>query len=55
MLGLALGLIEGLLRAFLKEFPIVETFGFQGAIVGAYLTIKTVNNVKGYADAKKSK
>jgi len=45
--GLALGLIEGLAKVIFPSFPVVETFGFQGAIIGAYLTAKTVNNIKG--------
>jgi predicted ABC-type sugar transport system permease subunit len=46
IIGLSLGLLEGLLRAFLKDFPVVEAFGFQGAVIGGYFTAKTVNNVK---------
>ena len=45
-LGLTLGLVEGIFRAFVKDFPLVETFGFQGAIVGAYLAAKTTGNIK---------
>jgi len=44
--GLALGMIEGIAKAAFPSFPVVETFGFQGAIIGAYLTVKTVNNIK---------
>jgi len=46
IIGLSLGLLEGLLRAFLKDFPVVEAFGFQGAVIGGYFTVKTVNNVR---------
>ncbi len=46
LIGLALALIEGLLKSFISSFPIVETFGIQGGIITAYLTIKTVNNVR---------
>jgi len=44
--GLILGLIEALCKTFFPAFPAIETFSFQSAIIGAYLTIKTVNNVK---------
>lgn len=37
IIGLALGLFEGLLRSFLKEFPIIEVCGFQGAVIGGTL------------------
>jgi len=46
ILGLLLGLIEGILRTFLKEFPVLEILGFQGTIIGAYLAAKTYNNAK---------
>jgi predicted ABC-type sugar transport system permease subunit len=46
VLGISLGLVEGLLKCFLKDFPLVETFGFQGAIVGGYLYAKTDGNTK---------
>lgn len=46
LIGLALGLAEGLLRAFLKEFPVIELYGFQGAVIGGYFAVKTTNNVK---------
>lgn len=46
LIGLALGLIEGLARVAFPSFPLVETFGFQGAIVGAYLTVRTVSGIK---------
>ena len=49
-IGLALGLIEGVVKAAFPAFPIVETFGFQGAIVGAYLTVKTLNNIRGVSE-----
>ncbi|MCX6825743.1 MAG: hypothetical protein NTV06_00545 [candidate division Zixibacteria bacterium] len=47
LIGLALGLIEGVAKAAFPSFPIVETFGFQGAIIGAYLTARTVSGIKG--------
>jgi len=46
IVGLSLGLIEGILKTIVKEFPIVETFGFQGAIIGGYLYAKTDGNTK---------
>ena len=56
--GLALGLIEGLAKVALPSFPVVETFGFQGAIIGAYLAARTVSGMKsmsmGNGDAEKS-
>jgi hypothetical protein len=50
LIGLALGLIEGIAKMCFPSFPVVETFGFQAAIVGAYLTVKTYNNVKGVSE-----
>jgi len=47
IIGLALGLVEGIAKVVFPAFPIVETFGFQAAIVGAYLTVRTFSNVKG--------
>ena len=46
LIGLALGLVEGILAAILKGFPTIEVFGFQGALVGYYFTVKTVSGVK---------
>jgi len=58
ILGLGLGLIEGFIKVAFPSFPIVETFGFQGAIVGAYLAARTVSGIKsmsmGNGDAEKS-
>ena len=47
LIGLAFGLIGGIAKVVFPTFPIVETFGFQAAIVGAYLTVRTFSNVKG--------
>jgi ribose/xylose/arabinose/galactoside ABC-type transport system permease subunit len=46
IVGLALGLIEGFISVAFPSFPIVETYGFQGAIVGAYLAARTVSGIK---------
>jgi len=46
LIGLMLGVIEGAAKVIFPAFPIVETFGFQGAIIGAYLTAKTLNNIR---------
>jgi hypothetical protein len=46
LLGLSLGLIEGVLRVILKEFPVIEVFGFQSAVIGGYFAVKTTNNIK---------
>jgi hypothetical protein len=46
LIGLSLGLTEGVLRAFLPQFPAIEVFGFQGAIIGGYFAVKTTNNIK---------
>ena len=46
IIGLAFGLVEGIAKVAFPTFPIVETFGFQAAIVGAYLTVRTFSNVK---------
>jgi hypothetical protein len=46
LLGLAIGLVEGALRVCFPTFPLVETFSFQGAVVGAYLAARTVSDVK---------
>lgn len=46
LVGLTLGLIEGIIKAAFPSFPVGETFGFQGAIVGAYLAARTVGNIK---------
>jgi hypothetical protein len=43
---IALGLAEALLKVFLTAFPIVELYGFQLAIAGYFLTVKTINNIK---------
>ena len=50
IIGLALGLVEGIIKMAFPTFPVVETFGFQAAIVGAYLTVKTYNNIKGVSE-----
>jgi len=54
LLGLSLGLTEGILRVILKEFPVIEVFGFQSAIIGGYFAVKTTSNVKRlkYAEAR---
>jgi xanthosine utilization system XapX-like protein len=58
MIGLALGLIEGFVKVLFPSFPTVETFGFQGAIVGAYLAARTASGMKsmsmGNGDTEKS-
>lgn len=54
LIGLALGLIEGLARLVFPSFPLVETFGFQGAIIGAYLAARTVSGVKSMNMEEKS-
>jgi predicted ABC-type sugar transport system permease subunit len=54
LIGLALGLIEGLARLVFPSFPLIETFGFQGAIIGAYLTARTVSGVKSMNMEEKS-
>jgi ribose/xylose/arabinose/galactoside ABC-type transport system permease subunit len=46
LIGLALGLIEGVVKVAFPTFPIVETFGFQAAIVGAYLAARTASGIK---------
>jgi predicted ABC-type sugar transport system permease subunit len=46
LLGLALGLIEGILRAALKDFPVIEVYGFQSAVIGGYFAVKTTSNIK---------
>jgi len=50
LIGLALGLIEGVTKAAFPAFPIVETFGFQAAIIGAFITAKTLNNIRGVSE-----
>ena len=46
VLGLSLGLIEGLAKVAWPAFPVIEAFGFQSAIIGAYLAAKTTGNIK---------
>jgi len=46
LIGLTLGLIEGMVKVAFPTFPIVETYGFQGAVVGAYLAARTVSGIK---------
>lgn len=43
---IALGLIEGLFRVAFPTFPLVEVFGFQGAIAGGIITTKLINDTK---------
>jgi ribose/xylose/arabinose/galactoside ABC-type transport system permease subunit len=50
LIGLALGLIEGVAKVVFPAFPIVETFGFQAAIIGAYLTARTLSNIRGVSE-----
>lgn len=50
-LGVALALLEGLLKVFVPVFPLTEVFAIQGMLIGAYLGARTVNNVKGYGDS----
>ena len=44
IIGLALGLVEGLLRSLIHDFPVVEAFAFQGGVIGWYFSVKTSNN-----------
>jgi len=46
IVGLLIGLLEGLLTAIFPAFPVIATFSFQGTIITGYFTLKTVNNVK---------
>ena len=50
LIGLALGLIEGVTKAAFPAFPIMEMFGFQAAIIGAYLTARTLSNIHGVGE-----
>lgn len=50
LLGLALGLVEGVAKTAFPAFPIVEVFGFQAAIAGAFITFKTLNNIRGVSE-----
>jgi len=45
-------LIEGVLRILFPNFPLTELLSAQGILIGGYLGVKTVNNIKdkGYAD-----
>lgn len=47
--GLVLGFIEGFVKVAFPSFPIVETFGFQGILVGAYLGARTASGIKNMA------
>jgi hypothetical protein len=49
VMALALGCVEGLIRVLLKDFPIIEVLGFQGAALGTYLAARTVSGVKSLA------
>lgn len=46
ILGLFLGLIEGILKVLWKSFPLTDVLGFQGILTGAYLGARTVSGVK---------
>ncbi len=52
VIALALGLIEGLLKSFLKEFPTIEVLGFQGAVLGYFFTVKTISDIKEVSNGK---
>lgn len=54
LIGLSLGLIEGMGKVAFPTFPIVETFGFQAAIVGAYLAARTTSGIKNMGMEKKN-
>lgn len=48
---LAIGLIslyfiQGIIKAFLREFPIEIVMGGEGIVAGYYFTVRTVNDVK---------
>jgi hypothetical protein len=43
--GCALFLIEGLLRAVLKEFPFLECVSAQGVIIAALMAVRTISNM----------
>ena len=46
LICLGLYLIEGLLKALLKGFPIEVIVGAQGAIVSFYFAARTIQDVK---------
>ena len=37
--------IQGIIKAFLPEFPYVEAIAAEGAIAGYFFTVKTVSNM----------
>jgi hypothetical protein len=41
-----LALVEGLIKAFLSGFPLIEVFSIQGMLVGTYVGAKTVSGIK---------
>ena len=48
--ALGLALAEGLLKVLLPEFPLTEVFALNTLVVGTYLGVRTVNNIRGYGN-----
>lgn len=42
---LAIYFIQGIIKAFLPEFPYVEAIAAEGAVVAYFLTTKTLSNM----------
>lgn len=45
LLVLGLALVEGLVKAALKEFPLTEVFSIQAVAFGGYMTVRTMSNM----------
>jgi hypothetical protein len=43
---LAVYFVQGLIKAFLPEFPLIEVIAAEGAVVGYYFTVRTIQDVK---------
>lgn len=48
LFGCLLALMEGIAKVLLPTFPLTEILALQGTLIGGYLGVRTVNNVKGY-------
>ena len=43
---LAIYFVQGLIKAFLPGFPLIEVIAAEGAVVAFYFTVRTVQDVK---------
>lgn len=43
---LAMYFVQGIIKAFLPAFPLLEIIAAEGAVVAYYFTVRTVQDVK---------